>query len=355
MEFKVRILNTVKERDLFKDGDHLVLGLSGGPDSLSLYNALLELMEDNIRTRGRFGFSFTLHPVHVNHKFRPGAAEEDQAFCEKLTKTWNEKLADAYPVRSFVVDCNAMAKELGMTSEEAGRKARYDAFRTVGKEVMDSFGCEAGKVKILVAQNADDQAETILFRILRGTGPDGLGGIAYKRDDESGFEVVRPILDITRDEIEKYCSEKGLEPRRDHTNEEALYARNKIRLELLPLLKKEYNPNITETLNRLGRLASEDKGYIYERAAEAYEEALTGEHSLDVRKLKELAPSVRKRVFLMALSASGKRENVTEKHLRAVEAVMNSNNHKAATAELTGGFRVARIKRDLIFYREDEK
>ena len=226
MEFKVRILNTVKERDLFKDGDHLVLGLSGGPDSLSLYNALLELMEDNIRTRGRFGFSFTLHPVHVNHKFRPGAAEEDQAFCEKLTKTWNEKLADAYPVRSFVVDCNAMAKELGMTSEEAGRKARYDAFRTVGKEVMDSFGCEAGKVKILVAQNADDQAETILFRILRGTGPDGLGGIAYKRDDESGFEVVRPILDITRDEIEKYCSEKGLEPRRDHTNEEALYARN---------------------------------------------------------------------------------------------------------------------------------
>ena len=172
MEFKVRILNTVKERDLFKDGDHLVLGLSGGPDSLSLYNALLELMEDNIRTRGRFGFSFTLHPVHVNHKFRPGAAEEDQAFCEKLTKTWNEKLADAYPVRSFVVDCNAMAKELGMTSEEAGRKARYDAFRTVGKEVMDSFGCEAGKVKILVAQNADDQAETILFRILRGTGPD---------------------------------------------------------------------------------------------------------------------------------------------------------------------------------------
>ena len=86
--------------------------------------------------------------------------------------------------------------------------------------------------------------------------------------------MVRPILDIARDDIEKYCEEKGLEPRRDHTNEEALYARNKIRLELLPLLRKEYNPNITETLNRLGRLAAEDKGYIYEKAAEAY---ITGE------------------------------------------------------------------------------
>ncbi len=355
MELKTRILNTVKERELFSDGDHLVLGLSGGPDSLSLYNALLELMEDNLRTGGRFGISFTLHPVHVNHKFRPGAAEEDQAFCEELTLAVSERMPEAYPVRSFVVDCNALAKELGMTSEEAGRKARYDAFRTVGREAMDRFGCGPEKVKILVAQNADDQAETILFRILRGTGPDGLGGIAYKREDESGFQVVRPVLDITRDDIEKYCKEKGLEPRRDHTNEEALYARNKIRLELLPLLKKEYNPNITETLNRLGRLASEDKGYIYEKASEAYEEVRTGEHSLDIRKLRELAPSVKKRVYLLALSDIGMRENVTEKHLKAVEAVANSQNHKAAVAELTGGFRVARIRQDLIFYKEDEK
>lgn len=355
MEFKIRILNTVKERALFSDGDHLVLGLSGGPDSLSLYNALLELMEDNLRTEGRFGISFTLHPVHVNHKFRPGAAEEDQAFCEELTREVSGKLAEAYPVRSFVVDCNALAEELGMTSEEAGRKARYDAFRTVGNEVMKDFGCGPDKVKILVAQNADDQAETILFRILRGTGPDGLGGIAYLREDESGFQVVRPLLDITRDEIEKYCEEKGLEPRRDHTNEEALYARNKIRLELLPLLKKEYNPNITETLNRLGRLASEDKGYIYEMASVAYEKVRSGEHSLDIGKLKDLAPSIKKRVYMLALSDIGMRENVTEKHLNSVDAVANSLNHKAAVAELTGGYRVTRIKKDLIFYKDEKK
>ncbi|MBE6025986.1 MAG: tRNA lysidine(34) synthetase TilS [Clostridiales bacterium] len=355
MEFKTRILNTVKERELFTDGDHLVLGLSGGPDSLSLYNALKELREDNLRTGGKFGLSFSVHPVHVNHKFRPGAAEEDQAFCEELCKVVSERVEGFHPLRSFTVDCNALAAELGMTSEEAGRKARYDAFRTVGRDVMEFYGCGADRIKILVAQNADDQAETILFRILRGTGPDGLGGIAYKREDESGFQVVRPILDIARDDIEKYCEEKGLEPRRDHTNEEALYARNKIRLELLPLLRKEYNPNITETLNRLGRLAAEDKGYIYEKAAEAYEEVRSGEHSLDIRKLKDLPPSVKKRVYMLALSGIGMRENVTEKHLKAVEAVANSQNHKAAVAELTGGFRVTRIRHDLIFYREDEK
>jgi tRNA(Ile)-lysidine synthase len=353
MELKTKILNTVKERELFGDGDHLVLGLSGGPDSLSLYNALLELMEDNLRTSGRFGISFTLHPVHVNHKFRPGAAEEDQAFCERIAEDASERLEGAYPVRSFVVDCNAMALDLGMTSEEAGRKARYDAFRTVGREVMELFSCGPEKVKILVAQNADDQAETILFRILRGTGPDGLSGMSYEREDESGFRVVRPILDIKREEIEIYCEEKGLEPRRDHTNEEAVYARNKIRLELLPLLKKEYNPNVSDALNRLGRLAEEDKGYIYKNANDALERLRTGEHSLDVRGLKELEPSLRKRVFLLALSEVGMRENVTEKHLRSVDAVLRSHNHKAATAELTGGFRVSRIGRDLVFFMEE--
>ena len=355
MEFKTRILNTVKERELFSDGDHLVLGLSGGPDSLSLYNALKELREDNIRTGGRFGLKFDVHPVHVNHKFRPVAAEEDQAFCEEVCKVIADRVDGFHPLRSFTVDCNALAAELGMTSEEAGRKARYDAFRAVGRDIMDYYGCGPDRIKILVAQNADDQAETILFRILRGTGPDGLGGIAYKREDESGFSVVRPILDIGRDEIERYCEEKGLEPRRDHTNDEALYTRNKIRLELLPLLRKEYNPNITETLNRLGRSASEDKEYIYKEALKAYKEIMTGEHSLDVKKLKELDPSVRKRVILLALTDIGMRENVTEKHLKAVEAVANSQNHKAAVAELSGGFRVTRIKHDLIFYKEDEK
>ena len=351
MEFKRKILNTIKDKDLVKDGDHLILGLSGGPDSLSLYNALKELREDNIRTKGRFGLDFTVHPVHVNHKFRPGAAEEDQMFCERISLETSESVPGFFALRSFVVDCNALASELGMTSEEAGRKARYDAFRTVGREVMEIFGCGEEKIKILVAQNANDQAETILFRILRGTGPDGLSGIAYEREDESGFKVIRPILDIKRDEIEKYCDEKGLEPRRDHTNEEAVYARNKIRLELLPLLEKEYNPNIVDTLNRLGRLSAEDRAFLNEQASEVYKEALISENTLDIRKLNEMDPAIRKRVYVRALNAIGMTENITEKHLQAIDRLRTSLNHPEAKTELTEGYRVSKKKKELRFYR----
>ena len=351
MEFKKKILETIKSKKLISDGDHLILGLSGGPDSLSLYNALKELREDNLKTCGRFGLDFTVHPVHVNHKFRPGAAEEDQEFCEKLCKETAEAVDGFDELKVFEVDCNALASELGMTSEEAGRKARYDAFRTVGREVMERFECSEEKIKILVAQNANDQAETILFRILRGTGPDGLAGIAYVREDESGFRVIRPILDIKREEIEKYCEEKGLEPRRDHTNEEALYARNKIRLELIPYLMKEYNPNIVDTLNRLGRLSAEDRAYMNSVSAKAYEEALVGDNTLDIRKLNEMDPALRKRVYVRALNAIGMTENITEKHLLAIDRLRTSLNHPEAVAELTERFRVSKKKKELRFYR----
>ena len=171
------------------------------------------------------------------------------------------------------------------------------------------------------------------------------------REDESGFRVIRPILDIKREEIERYCEEKGLEPRRDHTNEEALYSRNKIRLELIPYLAKEYNSNIVDTLNRLGRLSAEDRAFLNRQAAEAYEETLIGENVLDIRKLNEMDPALRKRVYVHALNAIGMTENITEKHLLAVDRLRASLNHPEAVAELTEGFRVAKKKKELRFYR----
>ncbi len=185
----------------------------------------------------------------------------------------------------------------GLTSEEAGRKARYDAFfetaqgiaqeltQGIAQELAQGFAqglaqelageleqhCTqepsmpgTDKIAIAVAQNANDQAETILFRMLRGTGTDGLAGIAYKRY-ERGFAIVRPLLDVPRDEIEKYCEERNLSPRIDHTNNEAIYARNKIRLELLPMLREKFNPNIIETINRLGKTQPPTKTILRSR------------------------------------------------------------------------------------------
>ena len=160
----------IQNEELLHEGMHMIIGLSGGPDSVCLFDLLCRLADD---------MRLQLYPVHVNHQFRPGAAEADQAFTEALC------VERGWPCRSFVYDCARIAAEENLTSEEAGRKARYEAFGIVAAELLRR-GIAAQDVAIAIAQNANDQAETILFRILRGTGTDGLAGIAKKR-----YETVR--------------------------------------------------------------------------------------------------------------------------------------------------------------------
>lgn len=361
---KQRVLETIKTHELLEDGTHIVLGLSGGPDSVCLFDVLLELSAVK---------NFRIHPVHVNHKFRPGDAERDQEYVEELCRQ------RGLTCRTFTVDCNALAREEGLTSEEAGRKARYDAFFETAQGITQGFAqglaqelageleqhCTqepsmpgTDKIAIAVAQNANDQAETILFRMLRGTGTDGLAGIAYKRY-ERGFAIVRPLLDVPRDEIEKYCEERNLSPRIDHTNNEAIYARNKIRLELLPMLREKFNPNIIETINRLGKNAAADKDYLAQQARDAYEEALEDADGrnctveVTTAKLDRMHKAVRMRVYNYLLADIGMEENLTEGQLEAIEKVRISQN-PSAMCDLADGFRVYKIYHRIRFCREAE-
>lgn len=335
---------------------HIVLGLSGGPDSVCLFSVLTELAGE---------MNLTLHPVHINHRFRPGAAEEDQAYVEELCRS------NGLSCRSFVYDCPAMAREQKLTTEEAGRKARYEAFFKVAGEIHAS-GVPASKIAVAVAQNANDQCETILFRILRGTGTDGLSGIAYKRKGQGGFHVIRPLLDITRDEIEKYCADRNLNPRIDHTNSETVYTRNRIRLELIPYLADNFNSNIVETVNRLGRIAAEDRDYICRQAATIFDkirlqqqpdkrEAAGGQPagaepaetevvSVFTAPLENLHPAIRFRVYNIALGKAGMADDVTRAHLEAVEKVRISKSPSAACS-LAGGFEVYKAYDRLVFRR----
>lgn len=317
-----KFMETITAYELIEKGDHIVIGLSGGPDSVCLFHLLLDVADE---------LDLTIHPVHVNHKFRPGAAEEDQAYVESLCRSMGLEC------KSFTVDCNALAAATGMTSEEAGRKARYDAFYNTAMEILDADG--TASVKIAVAQNANDQAETILFRLLRGTGTDGLAGIAYKRY-ERGICVIRPLLDVYRDEIEAYCEEKELEPVTDHTNNEAIYARNRIRLELLPYLESKYNENIQETLVRLGHIAAADKDYIWQQTQMAYEHMLIEDEAdssagayasggagvrevvLDRVALAELHPAIRHRVVLKAFAEAGLEQDITAERLEAADKII---------------------------------
>ena len=323
------VRQTIREHDLIHKGDHIILGLSGGPDSTCLFHVLLRLAGE---------FALTIHPVHVNHLFRPGDAERDQAYAEAISAK------AGLTCHSFTVDCNALAEELGMTSEEAGRKARYDAFVQVAEEVAQTPASKAGPaplnngtIRIAVAQNANDQAETILHRILRGTGTDGLSGIAYQRS-ERGIPVIRPLLDVPRKEIEQYCEDNGLNPVIDHTNQEPIYMRNRIRLQLLPELAR-YNENIVETLTRMGRIAAADREYLWQQTETAYHQLKkdagekgtsdAGEKAeaaapviLDRAGLAEQPDSIRHRIIAMAFGEIGLVSDISEERLRAADQII---------------------------------
>lgn len=228
--------------NLIKSGDTVLAAISGGPDSMAMLNCLVLLRKD---------LEFNLLIAHVNHGVRGEYAKRDQEFVKMVSKNYN------IPYFTKNVDMVAYGKELGISSEEAGRILRYGFFR----EVLSDYG--GGK--IAVAHNKNDQAETILHRIIRGTGLDGLKAMEFIKGD-----IIRPLLNISRREIENYIEQKNIEFVIDHTNLETDYTRNKIRLELLPYIKENFNPNIIDSLYRLTRITSGEIQIIEETTQEKY-------------------------------------------------------------------------------------
>ena len=239
---KNKVLEAIKEYGLIEENDNIVIGLSGGPDSMALLHILLDIKED---------MNFNIFIAHVNHGVRGEEALADEKFVEKLAKDLN------LPYYSKRVNMEKYAKEMGLSSEEAGRALRYGFFR----EILSSIG--GGK--IAVAHNKNDQAETLLMRFFRGTGIDGLKGMEYKNED-----IIRPILGIERSEIEKYLLDRNIKTRLDKTNLEPIYNRNRIRLELIPYIKKYFNPNIIDTLWRTSEVVSVDSNFLERYSKETY-------------------------------------------------------------------------------------
>ena len=330
---KKLIEKTIRENNLINAGEHIVIGLSGGPDSVCLFSVLNELKAE---------MGFTLHAVHVNHGFRPGDAEKDQEYTEELCGR------SGVECTVYTYDCNAIAEAEGLSGEEAGRKVRYESFRRTAAAITDG-GVQQDKVKIAVAQNADDQAETVLFRLLRGTGTDGLAGMAYSRMEEDVL-VIRPLLDVWRKDIEAYCDEKGLQPQTDKTNLQPVYTRNKIRLQLIPYLQEHFNPNIMESLNRLSRIAGEDKEYLWDCAEEAYNRIQMEPGVLKQQELAELPDPVRHRVIMKALQQQGLSQDVTFAHLEAADSVLGQTG-ESKTVEFPEGYRMTVRYGGAAFYR----
>ncbi|MBY6839086.1 tRNA lysidine(34) synthetase TilS [Clostridium botulinum] len=242
---KKKVLSYIVDNNLIKSGDKILVALSGGPDSLCLLNILKELREE---------LDIEIGAAHLNHLLRGEDAFKDEEFVISTCKEMN------IPYYVKRVDINKYSKEHKLSSELAGRNVRYGFFDEILKK--DGFN------KIATAHNANDQAETIIFRLMRGTGLEGLGGIKVCREDK----IIRPILCLTRKEVEKYIKEKNLNPRIDKTNFEKIYNRNKIRLDIIPYIQNNFNEDIVKTLNRMSLLIQKDNAFIERLCIKAYNE-----------------------------------------------------------------------------------
>ena len=322
----------VEKHEMIEPGDRLIMGLSGGPDSLCLFDVLLKL---------RSKYDFEIEAVHVNHMFRPGAADEDQEFVEKFCSERGIRC------NSFTIDCNELAKERGLSSEEAGREARYESFTTIAKAI-ETLGVEKEKIKIVIAQNRDDQAETILFRILRGSGTDGLVGIEYKRKGPGGYTIIRPLLDTARTDIENYCASEGLDARIDLTNNELIYTRNKIRLGLIPYIDETFEIDSKRSILRLRENIVEDSDYLQGEADKAFKEQLISREGpqITIRRsgFENYHEAIRHRVILRAFGAAGLTRDITRKHILAADELIRSGN-TSGSVDFPGGY-ILRIAYD---------
>lgn len=287
-----KIKNTLAKYQMLKTGDRIVVGVSGGPDSVALLHALLTL---------RSNYQLSLFVVHLDHQLRGKEAQEDSRFVAELAKRWS------LPFFLQQADVQGWAREKKLSIETAAREIRYQLYEEVADKV--------GAARIALGHNADDQAETILMRLLRGAGEEGLAGIPPVRG-----KIIRPLWEITRGEIEAYCQEQQLAFRLDSTNLESIYLRNKIRLKLLPFLEREYNSNIRHTLLRLGQMAREDSSYwqqeIYQTLKKVVKEEDDHSLILDWSQLLTYHPALQKRVLREVIKKiQGNLLNVSFTHL----------------------------------------
>ena len=249
-----RVLSHIRGEEFLKAGDRVGVAVSGGIDSVALLRLLLEL-------RGELGI--VLSVVHFNHKLRGTESDGDEEFVGGLACAHNlEFISDSDDVAEH-------AEQERVSLETAARDLRYGFFRSLLEPAED--GPHSGALssplnKIVTGHTLDDQAETVLMRLIRGSGLRGLGGIHPRiavEDDgrELSGEIVRPLLSVRRLELEKYLTEIGQVWREDFTNTDESFTRNRVRKLLVPLLEKDFNPSIAESLSELAEIARGEEDY----------------------------------------------------------------------------------------------
>lgn len=281
------VLKTIRDRGLISRNDRVLVAVSGGPDSVALLHLLKSL-----------GFSLTA--AHLNHMIRGSDADADEKYVAGLCGKLN------VPLRTASVNVPAVAKELKLSMEDAARRVRY--------KFLEGAAVHAGAAKIAVGHTADDNVETVLMRLVTGTGARGLLGIPPRRG-----RIVRPLIDSWRSDVEAYCRKNRLRPRTDKSNSDTKYLRNRIRRKLIPALNS-INPNARRSILRTVEMLGADYDYLKTISTKALHGAtirsVEGSIRLDIDKLLMFPDSVRRYVLRSAIeSVKGDLENVTFTHV----------------------------------------
>lgn len=268
-----KILEAIKKYNIINSKDRMVVGVSGGPDSVCLLHVLYQLRE---------GMDLGLIAVHVNHMLRGQESLEDEAFVEDLCAKLDIELITRR------IDIEKLAKERRLSLEETGRIERYRLFDAAA----DSINAQ----RIAVAHNKNDQAETVLMNIIRGAGLDGLKGMDYIRG-----RIIRPLLGIERTEIEEYCRNYSLNPRIDSSNLKDIYTRNRVRLNLIPYINKQFSADIVNNISKMADLVRDDGDFIEQQIDAIYNKAEIKrddqEILLNLQDLKECHIAAKRRII----------------------------------------------------------
>jgi tRNA(Ile)-lysidine synthase len=319
-----KIIDFIQRYSLIPPGEIVVVGVSGGADSVCLLHVLAKWQE---------GLGIKLHAAHLNHQLRGVESEADAEYVSDLVGSLGILITiDRQDVAAYRAERNC-------SIEEAARELRYAFFTRVAGEV--------GANRIAIGHTRDDQVETILMHILRGTGITGLCGlapcspVAYDGQGMSwpasslslraptsrgNLLVIRPLLDITREETTTYCQEHQLAPRIDSSNLSLSFFRNRLRLQLLPLLR-QYNPGIDQALLRLADIAKEDNAFIEQQASELWDEVARQENNaiyLDKKQVAGLPIALQRQLLRVAVtSLAGDTRDIEAIHIEAARSLLN--------------------------------
>jgi len=298
-----RVAQFIKEHQLLFPGEKVVVAVSGGADSVCLFHTLWQLREE---------LGIELLIAHLNHMLRGAESDSDAAYVAELARKFS------VPAVIETEDVAAYHKKKRGSLEDAARELRYAFLARVAERTSAS--------KVAVGHTRDDNIETILLHLLRGTGMAGLRGLLASSElvctgQKVPVRIVRPLLEISREETLAYCDMYALQPRADSSNTSPQFLRNRIRMELLPLLRS-YNPNIDHALLRLGAIAKDDIAFLEQKAAELWDELALEEETtiyLDSRRLSMLPTSLQRQILRKAVEKlQGNLRDIEANHIEAM-------------------------------------